>query len=131
LFDSFNNILEKDKRYKVQAYTFVMAALDVAQKQTKKTKHVSGRELCQGFKTLAQSEFGLMAKTVLESWGIRTTDDIGEIIYNMIDEGMMGKTDEDKKEDFHNVFGFDQVFLKEYPFTQDDGFGKHNERQDN
>jgi len=127
LFDSFKNILEKDKRYKVQAYTFVMAALDVAQKQTKKTKHVSGQELCQGFKTLAQSEFGLMAKTVIESWGIRTTDDIGEIVYNMIDEGMMVKTEEDKKEDFHNVFDFETVFVKEYPFVQPSGSEHNNE----
>jgi uncharacterized repeat protein (TIGR04138 family) len=131
LFDSFKNILEKNKRYKIQAYTFVMAALDVAQKQTEKKRHVTGQELCQGFKTLAQSEFGLMAKTVIESWGIQTTDDIGEIVYNMIDEGMMGKTDEDKKEDFHNVFEFDKVFVKEYPFTQEDRSGKDNERQDN
>lgn len=131
MFDSFNNILEKDKRYKIQAYTFVMAALDVAQKQTGKAKHVSGQELCKGFRVLAQNEFGLMAKTVIESWGIRTTDDIGEIVYNMIDEGMMGKTDEDRKEDFHDVFDFDKAFVKEYPFTPEDGFGKKNERQDN
>lgn len=114
--DSIEEILQKDKRYKIQAYSFVLAAIEVAQKQTKKKTHVTGQELCYGFKTLAINEFGIMAKTVLESWGIKKTDDIGEIVYNMIDAGLLSKTDEDKIEDFHNVFDFEKVFEKEYLF---------------
>jgi uncharacterized repeat protein (TIGR04138 family) len=118
LFELLKPILEKDKRYKLQAYSFVLAAIEIARNQTKKTKHVTGQELCQGFKVLAQSEFGIMAKTVLETWGVKTTDDIGNIVYNMIEAGMMGKTEEDKLEDFYNVYNFDKVFVTEYPFAK-------------
>lgn len=117
MFEPLKPILEKDKRYKFEAYAFVLAAIEVARKQTKKEKHVTGQELCQGLKTLAQNEFGIMAKTVLETWGIKTTDDIGNIVYNMIEVGMMDKTEEDKLEDFHNVFDFEKVFVKEHSFT--------------
>lgn len=116
MLDSLEEILQKDARYKIQAYSFVLAALEVAREQCKKKTHVTGQELCYGCKTLAISEFGIMAKTVLESWGIKKTDDIGEIVYNMIDAGLLSKTDEDKIEDFHNVFDFEKVFDKEYVF---------------
>jgi len=116
LSESVKHILEKDSRYKFQAYAFVLAALEVARLQTKKTKHVTGLELLEGVKSLAQQEFGLMAKTVFESWGIKTTDDVGEIVFNLIEEGLLSKTDEDKKEDFHNVYDFNKVFNDEYPF---------------
>lgn len=118
MFDSVKKILQKDKRYKFQAYPFVLAALEIARKQTEKNRHVTGQELCQGFKTLAQNEFGIMAKTVLESWGVKTTDDIGEIVFNLIDVKLLSKTDEDKKEDFHNVFDFDKAFVNEHRFSQ-------------
>jgi uncharacterized repeat protein (TIGR04138 family) len=90
---------------------------------------VSGQELCQGFKTLALSEFGIMAKTVLESWGIKTTDDIGEIVFNLIDVELLSKTEEDKKEDFHNVFDFEQVFVKDYPFLNIDSPKRHQDTE--
>lgn len=129
MFDSIQNILEKDKRYKYQSYPFILTALEVARQQTKKTQHVSGQELCQGFKTLALSEFGIMAKTVLESWGIKTTDDIGEIVFNLIDVELLSKTEEDKKEDFHNVFDFEQVFVKDYPFLNIDSPKRHQDTE--
>jgi uncharacterized repeat protein (TIGR04138 family) len=118
--DIFDDIIQKDSRYKAQAYTFVLTALEVAREQTKKPTHVTGQELCYGFRSLAISEFGIMAKSVLESWGIKKTDDIGEIVYNMIDAGLLSKTDEDKIEDFHNIFDFEKVFDKEYLFEKKD-----------
>ena len=129
MFDSIQNILEKDKRYKYQAYPFILAALEVTRQETKKTQHVSGQELCQGFKTLVLSEFGIMAKTVLESWGVKTTDDIGEIVFNLIDVELLSKTEEDKKEDFHNVFDFEQVFVKDYPFLNIDSPKRHQDTE--
>ena len=120
MFEGVKEILQKDSRYKAQAYVFVLAALEVARIQTGKSKHVTAVELLQGIKTLAQKDFGIMAKTVLESWGIKITDDIGEIVFNLIDVKLLSKTDEDKKEDFHNVFDFDKAFVNEYPFMEKD-----------
>jgi len=120
LFESIYKILEKDKRYKFPAYPFILAALEVTRQQTHQTKHVTGQELCEGFKTLAISEYGIMAKAVLESWGINATDDIGEIVYNLIEAGMLSKTKEDKKKDFHDVFDFDKIFNKDYHFHKND-----------
>ncbi len=116
--DRLTEVLQKDNRYKPQAYAVVLAALEVARIQTGKSKHVTAVELLQGIKTLAQKDFGIMAKTVLEFWGIKTTDDIGEIVFNLIDAKLLSKTDEDKKEDFHKVFDFDKAFVNEYPFSQ-------------
>lgn len=111
-----NEILRKDNRYKKQAYSFILASLEVARHITKKSKHVTARELLEGFKVLAQKEFGIMAKTVLESWGIKTTDDVGEIVFNLIEVGILSKTEEDQKEDFYNVFDFNEVFVQKYRF---------------
>lgn len=111
-----NEILRKDNRYKKQAYSFILASLEVARLITKKSKHVTARELLEGFKVLAQKEFGIMAKTVLESWGIKTTDDVGEIVFNLIEVGILSKTEEDRKEDFYNVFDFNEVFVQKYQF---------------
>ncbi len=118
MVDPINEILSKDSRYKSEAYGFVLASLEVARVQTGKTKHVTGFDLLQGLKTLAIKDYGIMAKTVLESWGIKTTDDIGEIVFNLIDTELLSKTSEDQKEDFHNIFDFDTVFMKEYPFIE-------------
>jgi uncharacterized repeat protein (TIGR04138 family) len=124
LFASIYKILEKDKRYKFPAYPFILAALEATRQQTGKTKHVTGQELCEGFKTLAINEYGIMAKAVLESWGIISTDDIGEIVFNLIEAEMLSKTEEDTKKDFHNVFDFDKIFNKDYHFH------KNNNQED-
>ncbi|MEO0076385.1 MAG: Minf_1886 family protein [candidate division WOR-3 bacterium] len=112
-----DEILKRDNRYKIHAYSFILASLEVARQITKKPKHVTALELLEGVKVLAQKEFGIMAKTVLECCGIKTTDDIGEIVFNLIEADILSKTEEDKKEDFHNIFNFDEVFIKEYQFS--------------
>ncbi|MCX7784872.1 MAG: hypothetical protein N2201_01380 [candidate division WOR-3 bacterium] len=117
MLPNINDILSKDNRYKLQSYAFVLASLELARRITNKPKHVTALELLEGVKVLAQKEFGIMAKTVLEFWGIKTTDDIGEIVFNLIEAGILTKTAEDKKEDFHNVFDFNEVFVQDYQFT--------------
>ncbi|MBS4015054.1 MAG: hypothetical protein KGZ86_01245 [Candidatus Latescibacteria bacterium] len=119
MLSEINEIVKKDPRYKIQAYAFVLAAIETARKITQKEKHVSGVDLLEGVKILAQREYGIMAKTVLESWGVKTTDDIGEIVFNLIDVKMLSKTDQDTKEEFHDVYDFEEVFVKEYSFTKD------------
>jgi len=107
-------ILKRDKRYKLEAYLFLLESLDYARKIFNKPKHVTGQELLAGIKELAKERFGRMAKMVFATWGVKTTDDFGEIVFNLVDAGLLSKTAEDKKEDFYNVYNFDEVFVKDY-----------------
>lgn len=126
-------IVEKDPRYAVEAYLFVLAALPVAQKLFRRKRHVSGQELLEGIKVLARDEFGLLAKTVLHSWGVRTTDDFGHIVFNLVNAGILTKTEDDRIEDFHSVYDFDDVFVRGYRIRGEerDSHTKNTEQNEN
>ncbi|MEO0102845.1 MAG: Minf_1886 family protein [candidate division WOR-3 bacterium] len=112
-------IRRKDKRYKLDAYLFVFEALEYTQKIFKRSWHVTGRELLEGIKELAKIKYGRMAKAVLEDWGVKTTDDFGEIVFNLVEAKLLAKTEDDKKEDFHNLYSFDKVFVEDYQIKFD------------
>lgn len=76
-------------------------------------RHVNGQELCIGLRDYAVSQYGLLARTVLEQWNIRRTEDFGRIVFLMVEAGLLRKTDEDSIEDFTGVFDFDEVFGRE------------------
>lgn len=80
--------------------------------------HISGQDLCHAAKKYALSQYGRLAQSVLNSIGIRKTEDIGEIVYNLISIGQMRKTPQDRKEDFDNVFDFESAFAEEYRIEQ-------------
>jgi uncharacterized repeat protein (TIGR04138 family) len=109
-YSTVEKIVKKDKRYGFDAYEFVMHGLRYAQKKFKKKGHVTGQELSVAIKDYAIKQFGFLAKTVLEHWGIRKTDDFGEIVYVMIRVGLMKKNDGDSKDDFKDVYSFDEAF---------------------
>ena len=118
------NIVATDKRYPRQAYVFLREALDHTQKaQTRQrkggkeapaTRHVSGRELLEGIRAFALQQFGPMAVTVLNEWGIHRCEDFGELVFNMVDHRLLGKTDQDSREDFKGAYEFDDAFLKPF-----------------
>ena len=110
-------ILDKDKRYNPESYSFVMAALSFTAKKLRRKGHLTGQELLDGIREYALEQFGPLARTVLEHWGITTTDDFGEIVFNMIDVGMLGKAEQDSKQDFHNRFDFKTAFDKGCKYT--------------
>jgi len=83
-------------------------------------RHVSGQQLCEAARQYAQQQYGYLACTVLGTWGIRTTADLGEIVFNMIKIGQMRKTRKDKREDFHNVYDFAEAFLRDLAFVVPD-----------
>ncbi len=103
-------ITGRDGRYKADAYEFVMEALRFTQTSLGRKGHVSGRELLGGIKNYGLKQYGPMLKTVLEYWGVRDTADFGNIVFNMIDEGMFGKENDDSPEDFKDVYDFDSAF---------------------
>jgi uncharacterized repeat protein (TIGR04138 family) len=74
------------------------------------SRHVSGQQLCMGIRDYAIEQYGKLAGTVLRHWGLRKTDDFGRIVFAMVDAGLMRTTDEDRLEDFENVFDFDEAF---------------------
>lgn len=107
-------IIERDCRYKANAYTFIMSALEYTVSSVPQTRHVSGRELIAGIRRFAVQQFGPMAKEVFNFWGIHATEDFGHIVFNLVGEGLLSKTDEDSIEDFRNGYDFKKVFEDDY-----------------
>lgn len=103
-------IIKKDVRYKADAYEFVMQALWFTQKKLKRNGHISGKELLNGIKEFALDQYGPMAKTLIKHWGINTTEDFGEIVFNMVNSGLMRKNENDSCNEFKNGYDFDKVF---------------------
>lgn len=110
-------------KYPLDAFLFVQRGLDftvrrihgepdedAAVDEMDKSRHVSGRELCQGMRDYALQEYGLLAGTVLRRWHILRSEDFGRIVFAMVDSGLMHKTDEDTIDDFTEVFSFREAF---------------------
>ena len=108
------SILTRDPRYAADAYIFVRAGLDYTVRRLEKPRHVNGRELLDGIREFALSEFGPMTQTVLNGWGIQRTEDVGEIVFNMVETGLLGKTEKDSRSDFSNGYSFDEAFRKPF-----------------
>jgi uncharacterized repeat protein (TIGR04138 family) len=85
--------------------------------------HLTGQQLCEAIRLYASELYGLMAKVVLNSWGLRTTSDFGEIVYSLIELGEMTKSDSDRPEDFENVYDFDEAFRARYEIDMPDEAG--------
>lgn len=129
----------KDGRYAWEAYEYALEALGHAQRMFGKEApesaegagpehHVTGRELLEGVCDLGRREFGLMAPVVFERWGIRRTDDFGEIIFALIDAGVLYKTDTDRREDFHAVFDLEHALTDGYRIVTDETEPKRSPR---
>ena len=126
-------LLREDRRYKFDAYVFVFEALSYAQnalglgsenaseplerraeneqeEPEGPQQHVTGQELCEAIRQYALQQYGYLAKTVLNSWGVHNTGDFGEIVFNLIRIGRMRKTKDDRREDFDDVYDFDTAF---------------------
>ena len=114
-FAQVEEICAKDNRYSPDSYEFVMGALGFTQKKLKKTGHLSGKELLGGMRDYVIEQYGPMAKTVLNHWGIYTTQDIGNIVFNMVNKKLLSKTEEDSKNDFEAVYDFNVVFANILP----------------
>ena len=112
-------IVERDPRYTSEAYGLLREALDYTQQQVHKksrgkVRHVSGQELLEGVREYVLQQYGPMSITVLEEWGIRHTRDIGEIVFNMVENRLLAKTEEDSRADFANGYDFIEAFRKPF-----------------
>jgi uncharacterized repeat protein (TIGR04138 family) len=136
-------LLREDRRYRLAAYEFIFDALAYAQnilelgsdkpsepaealgeqaeresegpeEPEEPQRHVTGQELCEAIRAYALEQYGYMAKTVLNSWGIYTTGDFGEIVFNLIRHGRMRKTKDDRREDFDDLYDFETALEQEF-----------------
>jgi uncharacterized repeat protein (TIGR04138 family) len=117
--EAARRIAGRDPRYHAEAYSFIREALDYASKALNKPtegvgRHVTGQELLACVREFALREFGPMAATVLREWGVKKTEDFGDLVFNLVDSGILGKTDEDRKEDFANGYDFFEAFEKPF-----------------
>ncbi len=113
---TLERIVSQDPRYDIEAYHFVRRSLDYTQKSVVKSKvrHVSGSELLEGMRRYALEEYGPMAFFLLQEWGLNVGEDIGEIVFNLVEAGVFGKSDEDSRADFKNGFSFEEAFRDPY-----------------
>ena len=116
-------ICKEDSRYAAGAYLFMRHALDhtltgIREKEKcKKHRHVTGQELCEGIRAYALEQFGPMTLTLLNSWGIARTEDFGQIVFNLVEYGIFGKTETDRVEDFDAVYDFEEAFREPFQPT--------------
>jgi len=135
-FQAMYNLLQSDRRYKFEAYNFVRESLNQAQQErlsqtsTEPTagetdeetsdtsevpsRHITGQQLCEACRIHAVEQYGFMASKVLSNWGIRSTSDFGEIVYNLIRIDQMRKSENDRREDFDDVYPFETAFEPEF-----------------
>ena len=112
--DVLDRILEQDGRYPRQAYLFVMSAVTYTVDNLPERRHITGRELSLGIRDLAIKQFGIAANLVFEEWNISQTRQFGDIVFNLVNEGLLRKTEEDAIEDFDEVFDFTAAFETEF-----------------
>jgi uncharacterized repeat protein (TIGR04138 family) len=117
--DIMDRLRERHPRFQETAYVFVLSALHHVLEHMTEPRHISGRELAEGVRDLAIQRFGPMARTVLEHWGIRSTTDVGELVFALVDCGILIKQDEDGPDDFKGLFDFEDAFDRNYPWGVD------------
>ena len=110
----------RDRRYRRYAYEFVLEALDHTIAHTGRLwsageeRHVTGRELLDGLRALAVERFGPLAKLVLNHWGVTRTEDFGEIVFGLVEIGLLNRHPGDSRLDFADGYDFEKVFERDY-----------------
>jgi uncharacterized repeat protein (TIGR04138 family) len=114
--DVLESLQERNPRFHGNAYLFLLTALRGVIESLEKPRHVSGEELAQGVRDLALRQYGPLARTVLAHWGIHSTEDVGEVVFAMVDCGLLTRREEDRQEDFRDLFDFEEAFERDYPW---------------
>ncbi len=134
LRDDLAGVLAADPRYSIQAYLFIFEALEHTKALKKRarrkakarsqpvrgSRHVSGRELCEGAKALALAHYGMLALTVLATWGVHKTADLGAIVDNLVTSGDLERSQNDSLDDFDDVYDFETVFRRDFVLSLED-----------
>ena len=112
-------ILAQDPRFAREAYHFTREALDFTQKLISRenkgnVRHVTGQELLDGIRQFALQQYGPMTVTVLEEWNVKNCRDFGDIVFNMVESGLLAKTEKDTRDDFQHGYDFTDAFRKPF-----------------
>jgi uncharacterized repeat protein (TIGR04138 family) len=110
LEDKLLKLVRGDPRYGREAYIFIYEALDYAIQKLGEKRHLTGQELLDRIRELAIDKFGLLARNVFESWGVFKCEDFGEIVFNLVEAGLLSKTERDSREDFAGGYDFCDAF---------------------
>lgn len=125
LEDRIQAVRRRDRRFSRHAYYFLLDALDYTianlgrDQLTGEERHVGGRELLLGIKDFASEQFGPMATLVFERWGVRGTEDFGELVFNLIEAELLSRRPTDSRLDFVDGFDFASTFAKKHRQTLD------------
>ena len=130
-------ILREDSRFKKGAYFFVRRALDHTLQEIREhtkghtTNHVSGQELLGGIRDFALRQYGPMTMTLFEQWGLSKCADFGDIVFNLVEHGVFGKTEADCREDFANGYDFREAFFDPFvPKSSKSAFSESRESEE-
>jgi len=118
--DTIRTLALQDGRYSPEAFRFLFESLSHATRLAGKEqaegadRHMSGQEVLAGMRHYALQLFGPLAARVWRSWGVRSTADWGEVVFLLVDAGLLNRQETDTKDDFRNGFDFDEVFVRGY-----------------
>jgi uncharacterized repeat protein (TIGR04138 family) len=107
---------ERDPRFHGKAYVFLLSALHRVMDRLEEPRHISGAELAESARGLALERYGLLARTVLGYWGIHSTEDLGKVVFTLVDAGILVAEPDDDPMDFQGLFDFEEAFEREYPW---------------
>ncbi|OGW84992.1 MAG: hypothetical protein A3C35_04585 [Omnitrophica bacterium RIFCSPHIGHO2_02_FULL_46_11] len=116
ILGKIQKLIDSNPQYKVEAYSFLLAALHFTMASLKEPRHITGQEFCEGIRQYAIDQFGPLAGTVLHYWGIRETLDFGRLVFALVEVGLMRKTEEDSLSDFKDVYDFKTAFEAKFTF---------------
>ena len=104
------------------AYLALLDSVSACVNETSRTEleHISGQDLARKYADILLNAFGPMAMYVLQDWNIRSTRDIGEMVFDLVSVGLLFFSENDKMEDFDDVFDFHEKFVA--PFEADEPY---------
>jgi len=111
-----DRIRVRESRFDEKAFLFVLAAIEFCQQRLTERRHLSGRELALGCRDLALERYGVLARSVLEHWGLTSSASIGEVVFALVDVGLLSAQPTDSAADFLDVFDFHEAFDRNYPW---------------
>jgi uncharacterized repeat protein (TIGR04138 family) len=111
-----DRIRSRERRFDERAYLFVLAALEFCQSRLDERRHITGRELAEACRDLALDRYGVLARLVLEQWGVKSTADIGDVVFTMVELDLLMSQASDTREEFADVYDFDKAFEAGYPW---------------
>jgi uncharacterized repeat protein (TIGR04138 family) len=107
----------RESRFHESAFLFVLASLEFLQSRLPERRHVDGRELAHAVRELALERFGVLSRLVLDHWGVRSTAHVGDIVFALVETGLLMSQPGDSRQDFEDVFDFDDAFEGSYPWS--------------